>query len=195
MAKQTINLGSAPTGQGGDTPRSANVKIDANFDELYDALGAGGAPKALPAALPVAKGGTGATNSASARVALELGTAAQANMGLGVGQVPPAEALGYAKSSSSTTSWYADIDHGFAPVLYEPGAPGAPTGGTGYWYKQAIRFGSSGNRLLIAWPYGLPGNTGTIKIWSVYGNEITPVIELYHTGNTTRAADGTLKAI
>jgi hypothetical protein len=36
MAKQTINLGTAPTGAGGDTPRSAFVKAQANFDELYN---------------------------------------------------------------------------------------------------------------------------------------------------------------
>ena len=35
MAKQTINLGAIPTGVGGDTPRSANTKINANFDEVY----------------------------------------------------------------------------------------------------------------------------------------------------------------
>lgn len=37
MAKQTIQLGASPTGVGGDTPRSANIKINANFDELYNA--------------------------------------------------------------------------------------------------------------------------------------------------------------
>jgi len=42
MAKQTINLGVIPTGVGGDTPRSANTKINANFDEIYG-WGNGGA--------------------------------------------------------------------------------------------------------------------------------------------------------
>lgn len=37
MAKQTINLGTAPTGAGGDTVRSALVKAQANFDEIYNA--------------------------------------------------------------------------------------------------------------------------------------------------------------
>lgn len=35
MAKQTINLGTVPSGVGGDTPRSAWVKAKANMDELY----------------------------------------------------------------------------------------------------------------------------------------------------------------
>lgn len=73
MTKQVVNLGVAPTGQGGDTPRSANVKIAANFDELYAAFGASGSPQALPAALPVAKGGTGGTTAAAAKTALGIG--------------------------------------------------------------------------------------------------------------------------
>lgn len=35
MAKQTIQLGTAPTGVGGYTPRSAFTKAQANFDEIY----------------------------------------------------------------------------------------------------------------------------------------------------------------
>lgn len=35
MAKQVINLGTAPSGAGGDDRRSAWVKAIANFDEIY----------------------------------------------------------------------------------------------------------------------------------------------------------------
>ena len=35
MAKQSINLGTPPEGKDGDTARTANVKINANFSELY----------------------------------------------------------------------------------------------------------------------------------------------------------------
>lgn len=72
MAKQTINLGTTPTGVGGDTPRSAFTKTQANFDEIYTALGG----TTIPAALPVARGGTGGTTAAAARTALGLKTAA-----------------------------------------------------------------------------------------------------------------------
>lgn len=41
MAKQVIQLGTPPSGVGGDTPRSANIKINSNFDELYAAGAAG----------------------------------------------------------------------------------------------------------------------------------------------------------
>ena len=75
MAKQTINQGVAPTGAGGDTFRSGSAKLQANDDEIYAQLGAT-AQGVLPAALPVSKGGTGATTAAAARTNLGLGTAA-----------------------------------------------------------------------------------------------------------------------
>lgn len=69
MARAAINLGVAPTGQGGDTFRTASQKNNDNSAELYAALGADG-QGALPAALPVAKGGTGGGTAAAARTAL-----------------------------------------------------------------------------------------------------------------------------
>lgn len=75
MAKQTINQGAAPTGAGGDTFRSGSAKLQANDDEIYSQLGAT-AQGVLPAALPVNKGGTGATTAAAARTSLGFGTAA-----------------------------------------------------------------------------------------------------------------------
>lgn len=78
MARQEINLGTAPTGAGGDTTRSTGVKINAMTQELYAALGA--ASGAIPAALPIANGGTGGTTKEAARTALGLGSAAVANI-------------------------------------------------------------------------------------------------------------------
>ena len=82
MAKQTINQGTAPTGAGGDTFRSGSAKLQANDDEIYAQLGAT-AQGVLPAALPLNKGGTGATTEAAARTNLGLGTAAVRNVGDG----------------------------------------------------------------------------------------------------------------
>lgn len=79
MAKQTINLGAAPTGAGGDTFRSGSAKLQANDDEIYSQLGAT-AQGVLPAALPLNKGGTGATTAAAARTNLGLGSAATASL-------------------------------------------------------------------------------------------------------------------
>ena len=77
MAKQKINQGTAPTGVGGDTFRTGSAKLQANDDELYAQLGAT-AQGVLPAALPLNKGGTGATTAAAARTSLGLGTASTA---------------------------------------------------------------------------------------------------------------------
>lgn len=71
MAKQKINQGTAPTGVGGDTFRTGSAKLQANDDELYAQLGAT-AQGVLPAALPLNKGGTGATTAAAARTNLGL---------------------------------------------------------------------------------------------------------------------------
>lgn len=194
MARQDINLGTAPTGAGGDTTRSTGVKINAMTAELYAALGAPSSG-AIPAALPVNKGGTGGSTQAAAQVALGLGTAATLNTGRSAGNVPTMEMIGVA-SGTSPVPWTAEIKPGIDNTVFTSSDSGLnPQGGTGYYYRQTIQFGSSGNRLMIAWPYGVSGNTGTVKMRSVYNGATTPEIELYHTGNTTRAADGTLKAI
>lgn len=68
MAKQTIALGTAPTGVGGDTPRSAFTKAQQNFDELYAAdaisykrtniLGAVAQSGGVPTGAIIERGGT-----------------------------------------------------------------------------------------------------------------------------------------
>ena len=56
MAKQTINLGTAPSGAGGDDRRSAWFKAVTASTELYTALGApanGAIPAGIAAAAPI----------------------------------------------------------------------------------------------------------------------------------------------
>ena len=79
MAKQTINQGTAPTGAGGDTFRSGSAKLQANDNELYDFIGGAANTTTLPAALPLTKGGTGATTAAAARTNIGLGSIAVLN--------------------------------------------------------------------------------------------------------------------
>ena len=145
--------------------------------------------------VPLTKGGTGGTNQATARAGLGLGTVAPLNTGRAAGNVPTTEMIGLV-SSQSTVPWMSEINAGIDNKVFASAESGLnPQGGTGLYYRQTIQFGTTGNRLMIAWPYGLAGNTGTVKMRSVYNGAITPEIELYHTGNTTRAQDGTRKAI
>lgn len=94
MAKQTINQGTAPTGAGGDTFRSGSAKLQANDDEIYNWIGNGSSVTTLPAALPIAKGGTGATTAAAARTNLGLGDAATRSVGTSSGNVMQVGAFG-----------------------------------------------------------------------------------------------------
>lgn len=143
--------------------------------------------------VPVAKGGTGGNTQLAARAGLGLGTAATAAIGYELGNVADAYASGRTKTSVAQ-SWLTNAVHGIDPNLYPPGSAGMPTGGTGYWYKQILRHSDGSNRLTIAWPYGLAGNSGTVKFQSIYDGAVTPWIELYHTGNTTRGSGGVLSA-
>ncbi|MBI6911029.1 hypothetical protein [Pseudomonas palleroniana] len=177
MARQEINLGTAPAGVGGDTTRSTGVKINAMTQEVYTALGAPSGP----------------ITPATARTGLELGSAAQAAVGFEDGNVAPAYSTGRTRTSV-VQSWLNNSAHGLDPNLYPPGSQNMPSGGTGYWYKQIFRHADSTNRLTIAWPYGLTGNSGTVKFQSIYDGAVTPWIELYHTGNTTRGSGGALSA-
>ena len=54
MAKQTINLGTAPNDHTGDSVRVAGTKVNANFTEIYAAIGNG----TIPTIATVAKTGS-----------------------------------------------------------------------------------------------------------------------------------------
>ena len=73
MAKQNINLGTAPTGAGGDDRRSAWLKAVSNFTELYDFLASTPNAASLPASLAAALDNVGGYRRANA-----LGTVSQA---------------------------------------------------------------------------------------------------------------------
>jgi len=143
--------------------------------------------------LPVNKGGTGGDTAAAARAGLGLSAIAVAAFGYENGNVADSYMAGRTRTSTAQ-SWYTNVGHGLDPNLYPPGAAGMPTGGTGYWYKYVFRHADTPNRLTIAWPYGLPGSSGTVKFQSIYDGSPTPWIELYHTGNTTRGSGGVLSA-
>lgn len=160
--------------------------------QQWGATLAGLGPLASANIAQVANGGTGASTGAQARANLGLGTAATANIGSLVGTVADAQRLGVA-TTVEAIDWYKNEGPGFSSNLFPPNSPGPI--GYGYFYKQTMTYGANGNRTVIAWPYGSGQSSGTILFQSIYDGYATPLREIYHTGNTTRAADGTLKAI
>lgn len=161
MARQDINLDTAPTGVGGDTTRSTGVKINAMMTELY------------------------------ARQAL-LGTASNAALTVGTTDVTAGRVLKVG-----------DYGFGIMPVFVEYGVDVLTT--FGYCYINSGYSTPTGHR--NGWLFSLPISAnyvvqefrseadgslhtrakiaGTWQAWRM----------TYNTGNTTRAADGTLKAI
>ncbi|MDQ8959552.1 phage tail fiber protein [Acinetobacter baumannii] len=85
MTKQVINVGSAANDGSGTPARTAFQYVNANFSELYDFLTGTTNATTLPAALPIAKGGTGATTAAQARTNLGLGAISTSNMNVSKG--------------------------------------------------------------------------------------------------------------
>ncbi|GAB5336243.1 pyocin knob domain-containing protein [Pseudomonas fluorescens] len=161
MARSVINLGVAPTGQGGDTFRTASQKNNDNSAELY------------------------------ARQAL-LGTASNANLTVGTSDVTAGRVLkvsDYGLGSLNVISGPGLNDIGSFGFYYVTGSSGGPSGFPNGWLTvlpintsyiiQNFRTevdGSYFTRAKIA---------GTWLAWR----------KIYDSGNTTRAADGTLKAI
>lgn len=191
MGKQTISLGTAPAGAGGDDRRSAWTKAIANFNELYDWLTGISGGTTLPAALPVAKGGTGATTQAGARTALQLGDAATKNVGVSAGQVMGVGAGGLLGSAASSTNL-----HNVSNTEFRSAAVGSnsPPGAAGYYNLINIRAGVD-TRWTTVLAQEINGYRLAFKTVAVDQSSASAWSIVYHTNNTTRAADGTLKAI
>ncbi|RFP92872.1 hypothetical protein D0O09_32675 [Pseudomonas putida] len=167
------------------------MKIDANFDELYDALGAGGAPKVLPAALPVVKGGTGGSTPAAARSGLGLGDAATKNVGIYAGQVMEVGAGGLLGTAPSITNLHNVLNTEFRSAAVPSNQP---PGGDGYWTLMHIRAGVDARWTTIL-AQEINGYRLAFKTVAIDQSAATAWSTIYHSNNTTRAADGTLKAI
>lgn len=138
---------------------------------------------------PVANGGTGATSPAGARTALGLGTAAMANIGNSAGNVMGVGAGGWLGASIIDNG---SINNARQTGLYGcSGAPSAPYAalqllssdwGVDPRWQSQLALGVSENRMYMR---------SILKAQT----SATSWVEFYHTGNTTRASDGTLKAI
>lgn len=181
MAKQTISLGTAPTGAGGDTPRSAFSKVIANTDELYDLA------TAAQSTATTAKEGVDVINSGQRTIeqgGTGASTAFQACLNLG------AITRGDSSDTSGTTfrggglpafSATTDANNRTGPLMISNGSNEAACAAI-----SLIREGAFGVH------FGLnTDNNLSVGGWSMGANAHV----IYHAGNTTRAADGTLKAI
>ncbi|HHE3857298.1 TPA: phage tail protein [Escherichia coli] len=139
-------------------------------------------------ALPVNQGGTGATNAADARTNLGLGSSATRNAysssgdilsvgDLGLGVVAPAEQNRYGNARLN----------GFYNIASGSGN-GLPTNDAGYgvWMNRSPNYGT-----FECW---LSGPVGRKMFSQVIGGTAGKWYEFYHTANTTKASDGTIKA-
>ncbi|ENX29116.1 MULTISPECIES: hypothetical protein [Acinetobacter] len=177
MAKQTINQGIAPTGAGGDTFRSGSAKLQANDDEIYSQLGAN-TQGVLPAALPVNKGGTGATTAAAARTNLGLGTAATYDVGTSENQLLKVFDFGLGKSNQNA---FNNNPSGFSynalaaisPIGMASSVITAVQGGRGF--RIAARFVSA-----------------AIETWNDT-EAANQILVLWHSKNTTVDSNGFVK--
>lgn len=150
-------------------------------------------------AVPVVNGGTGGTSPAAARAGLQLGTASTANIGSDAGSVMQVGSFGLGSpfnpglvriSNASNSEIYPT---GF--YRYDGLTVDKPTFGTGYGSMielSAIFSGGANYGGQIAVDYA----TAEMGFRSLSGSSgFSAWCKLYHTSNTTRAADGTLKAI
>lgn len=168
MARQEINIGTAPTGAGGDTTRSTAVKINAMTTELY------------------------ARNA-------QLGTASNANIGTDIGNVMGVGAFGNGIEYSNGLTLCSDISGSqvikTGTYRYASTTSGRPEYGSQFGALQQFSVVSDGTYNFgaqLAIDYAstelmmrrLTGSAG----WSAWA-------KFYSTANTTRASDGTLKAI
>ncbi|MEB5764075.1 phage tail protein [Enterobacter asburiae] len=147
----------------------------------------------LTTALSISQGGTGATNVVDARTNLELGTAATKNTGEGDNNVLGPGSFGVGSKNLPVISDLWDKSKGSRFCNVTP----ATSGGPGV-YGSGIRLsdrniGSGSTSAAQQSFYALILSGKVFQFMSMADGVDSGWMQIYHTGNTTRAADGTLK--
>lgn len=141
--------------------------------------------------VPVAKGGTGGTTAAAARANLGLGDAATRTVGAAAGNVMAVGAGGLLSTAPAS----ADLHTVGNTEFRSAGLAGnSPPGAAGYYTLINIRAGID-NRWTTIFAQEINSYRLAFKTIAVDQSSATNWSMIYHTNNTTRAADGTLKAI
>lgn len=144
--------------------------------------------------VPVAMGGTGGRNQAEGRAGLGLGTAATATLTVGNVDTTPGRVLktsdfGVGSDSVQITDWneaYDNLGGAFiAGNAALPGGTGESINATGINLRRSGRVGAQ----MIVY-----NGDNQLLFRSAY-NGFLPFVRVYHTGNTIRMADNTLRAI
>jgi len=146
---------------------------------------------ATDSVVPVAKGGTGGTTAAAARSGLELGDASTKNVGTSAGQVMGVGAGGLLGTAPSIANLHNVLNTEFRSAAVPSNQP---PGGDGYWNLMHIRAGVDA-RWTTIFAQEVNGYRLAFKTVAVDQSAATGWSMIYHSNNTTRAADGTLKAI
>lgn len=144
----------------------------------------------LTTALSVVQGGTGGSTPAAARAALGLGTAATATVGSAIGQVPTVGMYGFGAVEAAPASTINLFPGGFSRIT--PDTQYSAAIGINYGTILNVPYSQAENRSAQLFFGQLPSSTLKFRSGNLASD---PIYTIYHTGNTTRAADGTLKAI
>lgn len=166
MAKQTVNLGTAPTGAGGDTFRTGSAKLQANDDEIYNYLGDG-------------------TNLN------KLGTAAFKNTGTSTGSVMEVGAFGWGGNAVLSTTQ----PHSLQSGMFEFGAqlPNLPFDHDNGYGSFGINVSRGGIGAFLYAPYNGYQNNFIFRTYDYTGPTSYKDHVLRDSRNTTIDANGFIK--
>ncbi|WP_348564135.1 phage tail protein [Enterobacter asburiae] len=144
-------------------------------------------------ATPIALGGTGATNAVDARTNLELGNAATKNTGEGDNNVLAPGSFGVGSKNLAVIGDIWDKSQGTRFCNVSPATSGGP-GMYGSGIRLSDRNIGSGSSAAAQQSFAALILSGkVIQFMGMADGVDTGWMKIYHTGNTTRAADGTLK--